>query len=95
MEAIQLEKKRQDETLDKMSHSLDHLHSMAKSMKDELDTQAIILDDVGTKIDGAQGKVDSATGRVMSLLKKGKPRDWGVIIVLCVVFAVVLYFALR
>ena len=95
MEAIQLEKRRQDETLDKMSHSLDHLHSMAKSMKDELDTQTVIFNDVDTNIDGAQGKMDSVTKRVVSFLKKGRQRDWAAIILLIVILAVVLYFALR
>lgn len=95
MEALQIEKKAQDETLDKMSQSLDRLGEMAKSMKTELDTQAIMIEDIENDVDAAQTKVDSTTQRVYKYIKQRPPRDWFILSALLIAFGIVLFFALR
>ena len=95
MEALQIEKKAQDETLDKMSQSLDRLGVMAKSMKDELDTQAIIIEDIESGVDAAQVKVDSTTEKVNKFLKGRPSRDWLILAALITAFGAALYFAIN
>jgi t-SNARE complex subunit (syntaxin) len=95
MEALQTEREAQDAKLDQMSHSLDRLSEMAKSISSELDTQAIMIKDIDEKMDETQIKMDTATQRILKLLKRVPSKSCGVILFLIVIFVIVLYFALR
>ena len=95
MEAIQIEKKAQDETLDKMSESLDRLGSMAKSMKDELDTQAIIVEEIESGVDAAQIKVDSTTQRIYKFLKLRPMHEWLLFAAILTALGIALFFAIK
>lgn len=93
METIQLEKQKQDEQLDAMSKTLDHLSVMAKSIHTELDEQAVIIEHIDKDIDVAQGRVERATASVKKLLKNTKKSHIALITGLIIILVVVAVIA--
>ncbi|KAI8327886.1 t-SNARE [Blakeslea trispora] len=60
----------QDTHLDAMGGTLVNLKEIASTMNQEMDDQAILLDDLGNQVDRSEGKLKGAMRRITTILKK-------------------------
>lgn len=69
MEMIDREVAEQDQILDRLSAGLDSLKDTTLKIKDELDTQAVMIEDLDKRVDKAQTKLDKVNSRMEMALK--------------------------
>ncbi|KAI9317938.1 t-SNARE [Dichotomocladium elegans] len=67
----------QDTHLESISGTLVNLKEIAGTMNTELDDQAIILDDLGDRVDKSQGRLKRAMYRVTDVLKREEGKTAG------------------
>jgi hypothetical protein len=79
----------QDQTLGKMGNALDTLDIMAREIKDELDSQNVILEEVEREVDVAQSKMDHAMKGIQKLLGTKSTCQIAIIAGLVVAFVIV------
>ena len=87
-------RREQDQSLDKMSNSLDRLGQMARSIDVELAEQDKIITDIDKDIDVAQNKMDSAIKGVEKLLKTKDRCQLATIFTLTLIFVIVTIIAI-
>jgi hypothetical protein len=81
-------RREQDQSLDKMSSSLDRLGDMARAIDTELAEQDVIINDIDRGVDEAQGKMDAAIKGVQKLLKTKDRCQLATIAILVIIFVV-------
>ncbi|KAJ2786386.1 Syntaxin-10 [Coemansia interrupta] len=80
----------QDEHLDEMLGTVRNLHGIAGTMNTELDSQAILLDEVSDMVDRTQSNIQSAQRKVQKFLSDKGNRSLHIIIILFIVILVLL-----
>jgi len=60
--------RRQDETLEIMTDSMGNIRSMSQHVSNELDEQAVMLDDFGAEIEHADSKLDATMKKMAKVL---------------------------
>ncbi|KAJ2384806.1 hypothetical protein GGI05_004888, partial [Coemansia sp. RSA 2603] len=80
----------QDEHLDSMLGTVRNLHGIAGTMNTELDSQAILLDEVSDMVDRTQSNIESAQRKVQKFLSDKGNRSLHIIIILFIVILVLL-----
>lgn len=80
--------RQQDESLNKMSNSLDRLQTMANEIDTELEAQNVIINDIDNKVDEVQGKMNQAIKGVETLLKTKDRCQLCTIAVLVIIFLI-------
>ncbi|KAJ2779927.1 Syntaxin-10 [Coemansia javaensis] len=80
----------QDQQLDSMLSTVRNLHGIAGTMNAELDTHAILLDEVDTLVDRTQSRLDSARRRVDRFLRDKSNRSIYTVLILFAVILVLL-----
>ncbi|KAJ1723737.1 Syntaxin-10 [Coemansia erecta] len=80
----------QDEHLDSMLGTVRNLHGIAGTMNTELDSQAILLDEVSDMVDRTQSNIQSAQRKVQKFLSDKGNRSLHIIIILFIVILVLL-----
>lgn len=60
--------RQQDETMDLMSESMGNIRNMSEHISNELDEQAVMLDEFGTEIDHADSRVDATMKKMAKVL---------------------------
>jgi len=83
----------QDEILDQINKGLDELKDIASSINKELEVQAAMIEEVGSKIDAANNKLRTANGRLQDILEQsgGVSRWCPILICLCLLLGLVGY----
>jgi len=86
----------QDEQLDVISDSIGTLKTVSRQINNELDEQAVMLDDFGNELDSTESKIDSTMKKVAKVLRMNNDsRQWMAIGVLtALLFIVILLFIL-
>uniref|UniRef100_A0A1B6C7E3 t-SNARE coiled-coil homology domain-containing protein n=2 Tax=Clastoptera arizonana TaxID=38151 RepID=A0A1B6C7E3_9HEMI len=73
----------QDNTLDRISHSIGSLKTVSRQIGSEIDEQAVMLDDFGTELENTESKIDSTMKKVAKVLHLSNDRrQWIAIAVL-------------
>ncbi|KAJ2707302.1 hypothetical protein FB645_000813 [Coemansia sp. IMI 203386] len=80
----------QDDHFDAMLGTVRNLHGIANTMNTELDSQAILLDEVDDLVDRTQSKLSSARDKVSRFLRERGNRSLYTILILFVVILVLL-----
>eukprot|EP00947_MAST-08B_sp_MAST-8B-sp1_P004448 g4448.t1 len=85
-------KKKQDQHLDQLNASVLRLGDMSKSISNELETQAVMLDDLDDDISKAQTQMDFVNRKTKELIKQSGGCKWFCIIVVlcCIILALML-----
>merc|ERR1719450_1769338 len=60
--------RQQDETMDLMSDSMGNIRNMSEHISNELDEQAVMLDDFGAEIEHADSRVDATMKKMAKVL---------------------------
>ncbi len=89
LQEIHAEKTTQDGILVKIGGQLDTLHNMGKGMHVELTDQNVMLRDIESGVDTAQGGVDGANNGIARLLKKSETK-WMILIAILIIILVIL-----
>ena len=85
----------QDAMLDRLSTTVGVIQEMSGRISNELDDQAVVMDDVGIAVELAQGDVDAVTRRVNKLVAANGGKSWcGVITALVVILIILSWIAL-
>ena len=87
--------KSQDNKLDQLGSSVSVLKNISQKMNDELDDQAILLDDVSQEMDKSESRMDASMKKMARLLHlTSDRRQWYAIIGLVVVILVLIVLLL-
>ncbi|KAJ1805247.1 hypothetical protein LPJ56_005417 [Coemansia sp. RSA 2599] len=89
-ESHQMMLQQQDQHFDAMLGTVRNLHGIASTMNTELDSQAILLDEVDGLIDRTQSKLNSAKDKVTKFLRDRGNRSLHIILILFAVILVLL-----
>eukprot|EP00092_Neocalanus_flemingeri_P011382 GFUD01012265.1.p1 GENE.GFUD01012265.1~~GFUD01012265.1.p1 ORF type:complete len:249 (+),score=81.18 GFUD01012265.1:73-819(+) len=82
----------QDETMDMMSDSMGNIRSMSENISNELDEQAVMLDEFGTEIEHADSRLDATMKKMAKVLHLSDDRrQWMAIGALSSAMVVVLF----
>ncbi|CAG9137423.1 unnamed protein product [Plutella xylostella] len=84
----------QDEQLQVISHSVGSLKTVSRQIGNELDEQAVMLDDLNTELENTESKLDSTMKKVAKVLHMNNDRrQWIAILVLIgVLFLLLILF---
>jgi len=97
MEQQQEQMRRQDSTIDLMSESVGNIRSMSHQIANELDEQAVMLDEFGTEIEHADSRMDATIKKMAKVLHLSDDRrQWmaigalssAVLVVLVLIFVI-------
>ncbi|XP_054276023.1 syntaxin-6-like [Macrosteles quadrilineatus] len=82
----------QDDTMERISHTIGSLKTVSRQIGSELDEQAVMLDDFGTEMENTESKLDSTMKKVAKVLHMSNDRrQWIAIAVLsCILLVVVM-----
>jgi len=82
----------QDDTMERISHTIGSLKTVSRQINSELDEQAVMLDDFGTEMENTESKLDSTMKKVAKVLHMSNDRrQWIAIVVLsCILLVVVM-----
>jgi len=84
--------RQQDETMDLMVDSMGNIRSMSENIANELDEQAVMLDDFGTEIEHADSRLDATMKKMAKVLHLSDDRrQWMAIGALSSAMVVVLF----
>ncbi|KAJ1665666.1 Syntaxin-10 [Coemansia sp. RSA 1813] len=80
----------QDQHFDSMLGTVRNLHGIASTMNTELDTQAVLLDEVNGLVDRTQSRLASAKKKVDKFLRDKNNRSLHIVLILFVVILVLI-----
>jgi hypothetical protein len=80
----------QDAMLDRLSSTVNVIQEMSGRISNELDEQAVVMDDVGLAVELAQGDVDAVTRRVNKIVQQNGGKSWCGFITALVVLLIIL-----
>merc|ERR1719325_223968 len=84
--------RRQDETMDLMSDGMGNIRNMSEHISNELDEQAVMLDEFGTEIEHADSRLDATMKKMAKVLRLSDDRrQWMAIGALSSALLVVLF----
>merc|ERR1712106_12699 len=84
--------RKQDETMDMMSDSMGNIRSMSENIANELDEQAVMLDEFGAEIEHADSRLDATMKKMAKVLHLSDDRrQWMAIGALSSAMVVVLF----
>lgn len=79
----------QDEQLDRLGASIGRQRDLSIQIGDELDNQAMLLDEVDERVDRHQGQLDGATRRLTTFARKAK-ENWSLTTIIILIIILVL-----
>jgi len=82
----------QDEQLDRLGESISRQRDLSIQIGDELDNQALLLDEVDERVDRHQSTLDRARGRLARVVK-GARDHWGLTIIIVLIVVLVILIA--
>jgi len=74
LEQQQQQMRLQDDTIDMMGDSMGNIRDMSSNIANELDEQAVMLDDFGTEMDHAESRVDTTVKKIAKVLHLSNDR---------------------
>ncbi|KAF4552444.1 Syntaxin-like protein 4 [Elsinoe fawcettii] len=83
----------QDDQLDRLGASIGRQRDLSIQMGNELDDQAVLLDDVDQAVDRHQGTLDRAKGR-LNKISRGAKDNWSWVTIGCLILILVLLIVL-
>ncbi|KAG8623786.1 hypothetical protein KVT40_008762 [Elsinoe batatas] len=83
----------QDDQLDQLGLSIGRQRDLSIQMGNELDDQAVLLDDVDQSVDRHQGTLDRAKGR-LNKISRGAKDNWSWVTIGCLILVLVLLIVL-
>lgn len=91
----QLERQKQDESLDQLHIAVKRLGDMSQSISTELDSQNAMLDDLSEDTDKAKDALELVTKKTQELIKQsGGMKNFIVIIVLVFILLILTYLVI-
>jgi syntaxin 8 len=86
----------QDEQLDQLGESIGRQRDLSIQIGDELDSQAMLLEEVDERTDRHQGQLDRARGRLGKIARKAR-ENWSLttIVVLIVILVLLIVITKR
>merc|ERR1712083_936121 len=91
-EQQQMTMRKQDETMDMMADSMGNIRSMSENIANELDEQAVMLDEFGSEIEHAETRMDATMRKMAKVLHlSGDRRQWMAIGALSSAMVVVIF----